>query len=143
MNPILWDAESGSVIRRFHGHTDRVICVAFLPDCRRIVSCGYDRTVRLWDVETGQEIHCFRGHRVEAVWLAVSPNGRWLLSADYLGRELWLWDVEARKPVDQLSGVAAIRLVASSPPIGVTRCGGARMGWCVCIVWRLWRIRSC
>jgi hypothetical protein len=101
--PILWDAETGAVIRRFQGHTDRVICVAFLPEGRRFVSCGYDRTVRLWDLETGREIHCFRGHRIETDWLAVSPDGHWLMSADYLGRELRLWDVEARKPVDRVN----------------------------------------
>jgi WD40 repeat protein len=100
----LWDAETCVEIRRFHGHTERVYCVAFLPDGRRIVSCGgIDRTVRLWDMETGHEIHCFRGHRVLTNWVAVSPDGRWLLSADHEGQELRLWDVEARKQVDQVS----------------------------------------
>ena len=78
------------------------MCAAFLPDGRRTVSSGYDRTIRLWDVGTGQEIHCFRGHTNEVTWVAVSPDGRRLLSSDYGGHELRLWDVETRKQVDRI-----------------------------------------
>jgi WD40 repeat protein len=97
--PILWDAETGDEIRRFH--TNRVGSVAFLPDGRRAVSGGQE-TIYLLDLETGQEIHCFRGHTDGINGLAVSPDGHWLLSSSWGGRELLLWDLDARKQIHRL-----------------------------------------
>jgi WD40 repeat protein len=97
--PILWDAETGAAIRRFH--TNRVGSVAFLPDGRRAVSGG-ELTIHLLDLGTGQELHCFRGHKAGVTGVAVSPDGHWLLSSSNVGRELLLWDIEARKLIDRL-----------------------------------------
>ena len=43
-------------VRRFVGHTDRVIGVAFSPDGRFALSGSYDKTIRLWELATGQQI---------------------------------------------------------------------------------------
>ena len=102
MTAILWDAETGAEIRRFRGHTGDVRCVAFLPDGPRAVSACDDRTIRVWDVETGREIHCMRGHMEGVTWLAVSPDGRRLVSSSHNGRELLLWDLDARKLIHRL-----------------------------------------
>jgi WD40 repeat protein len=99
---ILWDAETGAEIRRFPGHTNNVMCVAFLPDGRRAVSASYDHTIRLWDTETGQEVYCFRGLTDEVTWAAASPDGRRLISSSWTGRELLLWDLDARKLIHRL-----------------------------------------
>ena len=37
------------------GHSDRVTCVAFSPDGKRIVSGSQDETVKVWDADKGQE----------------------------------------------------------------------------------------
>ena len=98
---LLWDAQTGAEIRRFHGHTGGVGCVAFLPDGRRAVSCSDDRTIRLWDIESGQEIHCFRGHTSELTWVAIAPDGRQAIVAlpadgqGFVGLvDLDTWDVK-------------------------------------------------
>lgn len=36
----------------FKGHTESVGACAFIPDSKRIVSCGSDQTVRLWSYES-------------------------------------------------------------------------------------------
>jgi WD40 repeat protein len=100
---ILWNAQTGAKVRGFREHTAPVRCAAFLPDGPRAVSCSDDRTIRLWDVETGQESRRFTGHAYSVGWVAVSPDGRWLLSADYEGRELWLWDVDNGKTIQRIN----------------------------------------
>jgi len=53
--PRLWDVETGHEIRRFKGHSDAILGVAFSPDGRRALSASFDGIVRLWDVASGQE----------------------------------------------------------------------------------------
>jgi WD40 repeat protein/serine/threonine protein kinase len=98
---ILWDALSGQLVRRLEGHIDAVSCVAFLPDGRRAVSCSSDSTVLLWDLATGVELHRFQAAHGLG-WLAVSPDGRRLLTASFWGRELRLWDLEAKKQITRI-----------------------------------------
>jgi WD40 repeat protein len=75
------------------GHTATASGAAFTPDGRRIVSCGWDRTIRVWDADTGRELMCLLAHRHRTNAVAISPDGRRLVSASRDG-ELKLWDAE-------------------------------------------------
>ena len=44
----LWDVTQGREVRRFWGHTDGVLCVAFTADGRRVLSGGGDRIFRVY-----------------------------------------------------------------------------------------------
>jgi WD40 repeat protein len=118
MAVVLWDAMTGTELRRLRGHADAVLCVAFLPGGRRAVSAGGDRTIRLWDVDTGHEVYCFRGHTNEVTWVAVSPDGRRLLSSDFHGHDLRLWDVKTGKQVHRINWGAVSPLKGSFAPDG-------------------------
>src|SRR5437870_446215 len=43
------------------GHGDAVYSVVFASDGRQIVTCSFDKTVRLWDAVTGRELRVFGG----------------------------------------------------------------------------------
>jgi len=46
------------------GHTHWVTCVAVSPDNKRVVSGGYDKTVRIWEMSTGEVLNIFQvGHQ--------------------------------------------------------------------------------
>ena len=59
----LWDADTGKLIRSFHGHNDPVNSAVFSKDGGRILTASHDNTAKLWNVETGQLIHSFQGHK--------------------------------------------------------------------------------
>jgi U3 small nucleolar RNA-associated protein 21 len=44
------DIESGSIVRRFKGHVDRITDMQFSQDCRWLLTSSMDSTFRIWDV---------------------------------------------------------------------------------------------
>jgi len=44
----LWNAAGGSLRTNLHGHTQRVVSVAYSPDGKTLATGSYDGTVRLW-----------------------------------------------------------------------------------------------
>ena len=46
----LWEVESGEVRATLRGHSNQVICAAFLDGGRMLASGSEDRTVKLWDI---------------------------------------------------------------------------------------------
>jgi WD40 repeat protein len=95
----LWDVEKLEEIREFRGHTLEVSAVVFSADGKRIVSSGFDNTVRLWDVASGKELKRFVC-RSKMECATFADGGRRVLCAG--NREdptLQLWDVEQGKRI--------------------------------------------
>jgi tetratricopeptide (TPR) repeat protein len=90
--------------RTLQGHTHNLIeSVAIAPDGRRVLSSGYDNTVRLWDLATGQEVRRFVGHKGLVHGLAFLPGGMQIITSGSDGT-VRLWDVESGKEVRQFPG---------------------------------------
>jgi WD40 repeat protein len=106
-----------SLFRRFSGHTDLVLCVAFSPDGRRALSGSADRTVRLWNVENGQQLRCFTGHRDFVLSVAFSPDGGQAVSAG-CDRTVRLWDVQTGEELRCLTGHTDLVWTAAFSPDG-------------------------
>jgi WD40 repeat protein len=86
---------STSLHRLAHGQP--VHDVAFAGP-RRVLSGGWDHTVRLWDAEQGTEIHRFNfrlpGHNYAIFCVAATADGTRALAGSRDGR-VWLLDLEA------------------------------------------------
>jgi WD40 repeat protein/S1-C subfamily serine protease len=109
---ILWDRNTGRVIRKFGPAGGRLISAIFSPDGRRALAAGEDKVIRLWDLSTGQLIREFKGHPEWVFSLAFSPDRRLAYSTSG-GPDLWtdgkdsavrVWDVETGREVRRLEG---------------------------------------
>jgi WD40 repeat protein len=76
------------------GHADRVECVAFAADGRRVLSGGLDGVAYLWEVTTGERLYRLEGHGDAVLGVAFAPDGRSGLTASW-DRSVRLWRLPA------------------------------------------------
>ncbi|GAB4574983.1 MAG: adenylate/guanylate cyclase domain-containing protein [Anaerolineae bacterium] len=91
---MLWDVESGALVRRFSGHTDAVREVAFSPDGALALSGSDDHSLILWDVASGFGLRRFSGHGDTVSGVAFAPDGTLAASVSW-DNTLRLWQVSA------------------------------------------------
>jgi WD40 repeat protein len=98
------------------GHTDAVVNLAWLPDGRRILTCGADCTIRLWDSFTGQELRKYSGHQFNVRSLAVLSGGTTFASGSQDGTvRLWNVDSDQAIAVYKLHSAGSTGEMAMSP----------------------------
>jgi WD40 repeat protein len=89
----LWDVITGMEVCLMRGHRSGVLCAAFSPDGKYVVSGSgpqhdtsgrfkeaSDRSVRIWDAETGAELQSFRCEK-PPIGVAFARDGRSAFSA--------------------------------------------------------------
>ncbi len=113
---LLWDLETGAVLRVLDGHTDEVRAVVFMPDGRRALSASDDTTLIMWDLETGEALRTLSGgHDRRVLSAAVSADGARALSGG-ADRLMVLWDLESGEVLHRFEGHARrVLSVAFSP----------------------------
>lgn len=78
----LWSTITGQRLQSFVGHTGEVTCLSFEPGGARLVSVGYDETMKWWDVSTGALLGTFKltsrptsgVYPISSMGLAISPD---------------------------------------------------------------------
>ena len=68
---IIWDVESGRMLKKLTGHSSYVWCVAAI-DQYKIVSGGKDETLKIWDVESGRLIKTINNNKG-----SIAPKRPW------------------------------------------------------------------
>jgi WD40 repeat protein len=66
--------------------------VAFSPEGQRLLSSGWDKTVRLWDVATGACLKTLQGHTAEVFSVAFLRDGKSAISGSADG-QIKIWDL--------------------------------------------------
>jgi WD40 repeat protein len=92
-----WDVAGRQSLGRLTGHRQCVLCAAWAPGGRRVLTGSLDQTVRVWDAATGQPVGRPWAHPSEVRSLAVSPDGRWALTGAVDSAHLW--EVATGEPV--------------------------------------------
>lgn len=89
---LVWDLETGRVVKRLEGHHGFVSQCAFFPDGRRVASSGWGGEVLIWDMATGNPSRI--GELTDDVTaLAVSASGHELMVGTVSG-EVKAWNVD-------------------------------------------------
>ena len=100
---ILWDAQTGEIVRRFEGHTDNVWDVEFSSDGQKAISASGDGTVILWDVSNGEILKRFEGHSEGIFTAAFSPDEKYIISGSW-DHTLILWDIASGEQLHTFIG---------------------------------------
>ena len=85
------------------GHTDGVSSVAISADGMRIVSGGWDMTVKVWDATTWKETLTLKGHTDIVSQVAISADGQRIVSGS-VDKSVKVWDATTGQVVLTLNG---------------------------------------
>jgi WD40 repeat protein len=112
--------EAAGELRRYTGHSDRVVGVSVSRDGRRALSGSADGTVRLWAVATGKELRRLPDVNGEVQCVALSADGHYAAAGTANG--LWVCDTKEGKVLTlrRRSITASVALSADGREIATT-----------------------
>ncbi|MBN6054039.1 TIR domain-containing protein [Nonomuraea sp. RK-328] len=98
---LLWDAVTGTLLRRLEGHPDGVWPVRLSPTGELVAAGGGDGVVRVWETATGREVHHLAGHRAP-IYTASFGHAE-LVTGDSAG-VVRVWDLDSGEVTATLDG---------------------------------------
>jgi WD40 repeat protein len=110
---VLWNIDAGQRIASLDEHSAKVLCVAFAPADRFLVSGGKDMRLRVWDLTTGKTRTELTGHKSGIVVVSVSPDGNTIVSGDETG-EMIIWDVRDGRMLNRWKNEGAVTSLSFS-----------------------------
>jgi WD40 repeat protein len=116
------------------GHSDRVWCLAFSDDDKRLASGSYDKTVTMWDVETGKLLQNYAGHRSGVATVQFVPSSYEIVSAGFhTDKSVYLWG-DHNYILEANAAEAKTDLTPNGKTLGVGGCFGGTIS--------LWNVHS-
>ncbi|MEP3833575.1 NB-ARC domain-containing protein, partial [Rhodopirellula bahusiensis] len=98
---IIWDAETGEMIKKLHDGSkkDYVNSVRFAPDRRRFVTASEHGIATIWDTQSGAQIgKPLVGHRGPVKSAEFDSAGKRIVTASYDGTAI-IWDAQSGTPI--------------------------------------------
>lgn len=97
-------------------HTDWISAVRYSPESGKatVVSCGWDKLVKVWDLKRGRLVYDFVGHSAPVTTVTISPDGS-LCATGGLDGWAMLWDVVDGKHLYSLEAGSPISSLCFSP----------------------------
>ncbi|HEY9836930.1 MAG TPA: WD40 repeat domain-containing serine/threonine-protein kinase, partial [Vampirovibrionales bacterium] len=104
----LWQTDTGELLQDFPAHSGAIHALAIAPDGKTLISCSWDRTLKIWTLPTApdnypelRETLC--PHVLSGSAVAISPNGKTFATGSH-DTTLKLWTLDTLEPVATLSG---------------------------------------
>jgi WD40 repeat protein/tetratricopeptide (TPR) repeat protein len=112
----VWDAATGTELKKLRGHDDWVTSAVWTPDGTRILGAdGHSGRITLWDAETGRVLSSWVASDSDKVTnMAISPDGKWTA----LGAEngiITVWDAGSGAELVTFQAHDGVMSVAFSP----------------------------
>lgn len=70
----LIDVKTENRIKKFEGHSERILSATFSKDCKYIISSSMDNSIKLWSVETGDCIMNYEIDSQPATYVKISDD---------------------------------------------------------------------
>ena len=87
-------------------HKDKVTGVSFSPDGELIVSCSFDRTIKLYEIKN-EVSHVLKGHMGFITSCSFSSCGNYVATSSY-DNSIKIWDVEKKALIHNLDGHTSV-----------------------------------
>ncbi len=137
----LWQADTGELMQDFPAHSGAIHALAIAPDGNTLISCSWDRTLKIWTLPTAtrnfpelRETLC--PHVLPGSAVAISPNGKTFATASH-DTTIKLWTLDPIEPVTTLSGHSMTVSSLAYSPDSTTLASGSHDGTI-----KLWRNAS-
>ncbi len=114
----IWDIATGKTLITFsEAHEEYIMCVAFSPNGKQIVSSDLSGQIKVWDVDDAEEEITSIEHG--GYWsssVTFSPDGKYIASAIYNAKVIKVWDAASGAEIIALSGHSGeVRCAVFSP----------------------------
>jgi WD40 repeat protein len=119
---ILWDLDTGNILKKLIGHTSSVNDVAITPDGKKAISGSLDNICIIWDLNSGRLMHTLKGHTNSITSVDITPDGKIAISGsdsifcDTEGDTCIFWDLDTGKILRTLkTGFSRVTAVSITP----------------------------